>query len=128
MHSDLSIPLPVDKFDIARARKVVAIGLPNVEPILPTLFEWTQDLKWPVAHVLCPFLSKSGAAAIPSLRFVLSSTNDAWKYAVLYGVVKPSRELCGLIRPELVRLATTPTIGEITEGVDQLAVELLARK
>src|SRR6476660_571955 len=105
MHSHLSIPLPVDKFDTARARQIVAIGLPNVEPILPTLFEWAQDLRWPVAHVLCPFLAKTGAAALPSLRFVLASADDAWKYAVLYGVVKPSRDLCRLILPELTRLA-----------------------
>ena len=48
MPIDLTAHLSVDKTDAAAASKVVAIGFPSVEPVLPRLLEWLHNMNWPV--------------------------------------------------------------------------------
>lgn len=112
---------PADKFDTSTAEAIVASG----DATDPDLLEWIQDLNWPVARVLAPFLANAGGIVAPSIRRILESNDETWKSSVVSGVVAKSTELIALLQPELKRIAITPTSGERSEGLDQIVVELL---
>jgi hypothetical protein len=119
--------MPSDKYDTERAEALIALGYPAVDPVLPTLLEWMQDLNWPIANVLRPFLVGIGASLAPYVRTVLGTTDDTWKWSLLQGIVMSSPELAESLRPELTRLVESPTPCEVHEEVSQLAQEILAR-
>lgn len=113
-----------DKFDTAAAEAIVASG----DTTDPALLQWVQDLNWPVASVLTPFLARGGHTVAPGIRQVLASTDDTWKYSVLVGVVAKSFELIALLRNDLERLANEPTSGERAEELHEVAAVLLESK
>ena len=125
MSPDISTLLPRDKSDTKKAEAIVALGYPAVELILAELVEWMQDVNWPVAQVLQPFLASVGTPLAPHVRRVLSATDEVWKHWILYCVVRESPELAASLSTELRRLATLPTPGEIQEDIDALAREIL---
>ena len=112
---------PSDKFDVKTAQAISASG----NPPEAVLLEWIQDLNWPVAHILAPFLASSGAAIAPGIREVLCANDETWKYSVLIGVVAESAELKVILRSDLERIRDTPTRGEEAEGLPSLAIEIL---
>ena len=127
MTKDLTALLPVSKFDTAKAEELVTLGFPEVEPVLPQILEWLQDLNWPVAAIFRPFLVRVGQPIAPFIRDILSGSDDGWKYCVLNGLVGESAELAHALRPELKRLAANPTQGELTEEVNHVAIEILSQ-
>lgn len=44
MPPDLAMLLPNDKPDTDKAEAIVALDFPTVEPTLPALLEWLQDI------------------------------------------------------------------------------------
>lgn len=125
MRPDLSTLLPQDKIQTEKAEAIVALGFPAVEPILPALVEWMQDINWPVAQVLQPFLAGIGAPLAPHVRRVLETTDEIWKYWVLRCIVRESSELAESLQTELLRLAQSPTSSELKEEIDVQAREIL---
>jgi len=111
----------VDKFDTRAAEAIVATGNAATSELL----EWVQDMNWPVAQVLAPFLASAGSDIVPGIRQVFASNDDTWKWNVVVGVVARSSELTALLRPELERIVHAPTAGERSEGLDQVVAELL---
>jgi len=128
MHPELAVLVPTSKLEMEKAKGIVALGFPAVEPILPDLLKWIQDINWPVARILAPFLASVGAPLAPHIRRVLATTDDLWKYWVISAVVANSNELRAEIEPELLRLASSPTAGERAEEVDIVAKEVLRRR
>lgn len=123
--SDLAALLPRDKHDTARAEAIIQLGFPAVEPVLPALLEWMQDMNWPVARILQPFLASIGVALAPHIRNILETEDHIWKYWVLLAIVAKSDELQAALEPELDRIAHQPTPGEQTEEVHIVAREIL---
>jgi len=126
MPESMRVLVPVDKFDIVRAEQLVALGYPAVAEVLPSLLEWVQDLNWPVARILQPFLATIGEPLAPYIRDVLKTTDETWKWSVLQGVVSQSHELVESLRSDLRRLAESPTSSEVQEELQALSQELLA--
>jgi hypothetical protein len=125
MVSALRAMLPRNKLDTERAKAIVSLGFPAAEPILPELLEWVQDGNWPVAQVFFPFLAEIGGHLAPHLRKVLETRDESWKWFVMGQIVASSKELASILRPELMRIATSPSVGEKAEGLDSLAKEIL---
>jgi hypothetical protein len=119
--------LPRDKFDIQNAEAVVKAGYPAVEAVLPDLLAWMQDMNWPVARVLQPFLAEIGPPLVPHIRSIVGSSDEVWKFWIVTSIVGESVELSRLLRPELERLANSANAGEQAEGVDAAARSILAR-
>lgn len=118
---DAETMIPKDKSDIDTALAIVDAG----GAADAALLEWVQDLNWPVARVLAPFLASAGAVVAPGIRDVFASDDDTWKSSIINGVVARSQELIQLLRPELQRIADMPTAGERLEGLDLTVEEML---
>lgn len=126
MSTDLTTLVPVTKFETEKARALVQLGFPAVEPVVPKILEWLQDLNWPVGRVFQPFLASIGQPLAPYIRDILQGQDDGWKYSVLRAVVDKSPELARDLRPELERMAKIPSAGESQEEVNLIAIEILA--
>ena len=127
MRPDLVALLPCDKIETEKAEAIVALGFPAVAPVLPMLVEWMQDINWPVAQTLQPFLARIGAPLAPHIRRVLETNDEIWKYWVVRCVVGESADLAQALKPELQRLVSAPTLGEAEEEVDQMARAILEK-
>jgi hypothetical protein len=131
MHSAKTMPDPHsylirNKSDIEHAEALVNLGYPVVEPVLPHLLEWVQDGNWPVAHVVAPFLAKIGLPVVPAVREVLGSGDEVWKYFCIMLVVgHMTPEVSATLRPELERIALSPTSSEQHEEVQLVAQDVL---
>jgi hypothetical protein len=119
--------VPQDKFDTARARAAVIAGYPAVKPILPHLLEWLQDINWPVAQILYPFLASIGTPLVPYIQHVLETDDEIWKHWVITIVISESPEVSAHFRETLKRIADSPTEGEAEEGLNQAAQEVLEK-
>jgi hypothetical protein len=102
MTIDLTELIPVTKFETEKASALVQLGFPAVEPVMPQILEWVQDLNWPVGHVFQPFLARIGQPLAPYIRAILAGQDDCWKYSLLQAVVGQSAELARALRPELI--------------------------
>ncbi len=117
--------IPAGKHDLTRARAVTGLSFDEVQPVIAELLTWVQDMNWPVAGVLAPWLSSLGAPLAPYIRDVLNGDDEVWKYWLIGSVVSGSPALREELRPELTRIAGEPTEGERREEVDVQAQALL---
>jgi hypothetical protein len=125
MPINLAALIPATKHDMEKASALVQLGFPVVEPVIPQILEWLQDLNWPVVAVFRPFLVSIGEPLAPYVRTVLAGDDDIWKYNLLSIVVERSPRLARNLRPELERIAAAPSEGESAEEVDDVALEIL---
>lgn len=119
--------IPNTKFETDRASALVQLGFPAAEPALPQMLEWLQDLNWPVAGIFQPFLKGIGRPLAPYVRNILCGDDDGWKYSLLTAVVAQSPELALALKPELERIASKPSSGELDEDVSAVAIEILTK-
>lgn len=83
----------------------MSYGNSGVAPILPVLIYWIQDLNWPVAQELAPFLAQTGAPLKQPVIDVLKIQDTVWKYWVVSKLVNtPDLQLAKAIGPELQQL------------------------
>ena len=123
---DLKACVPKDKFDEAAVAAAQAAGFPALNPVLPNLLEWLQDINWPVARGLVPVLAGAGPEIVPHIRVVLAGDDGMWKSVLigwLIGELDPG--VRALLMDDLVRLAEAPTHDDKYEDVDEYAQDLL---
>jgi Domain of unknown function (DUF5071) len=119
--------VPTHKLDLERAQAAVAAGYPRVVPILDDLLMCIQDVNWPVARVLLPFLAGLGSPLVPHVRRILSSEDHVWKYNVIAFVIAECETLRREFEPELCRLVASPTEVEKIEELPIVAADALGR-
>lgn len=120
--------LPKHKFDLENANAVVNLGYPAIAPVLSDLFMWIQDINWPVAQIVAPFLATIGTPIIPEIRKILKTNDGVWKLWVLgYVVSNSSVEVITSLKDDLLRIVTNPTEDEIIEEVVEKAQVILSR-
>jgi hypothetical protein len=122
---DLRSLIPRSKFDGERAEAAIALGYPAVEPILPDLLRWLQDMNWPIARKLAEFIAGIGAPVAPHLRMIFAGNDNTWKYWLIGDVIGCNAELFDLFKDELIRIANNPTPDERQEELDERAREVL---
>ena len=116
------------KSDLDNANRLVEMGHPAVTPVLSHMVEWIQDMNWPVAHVVAPFLGSLGDAMVPEVRKVLDSDDLIWKYWMISEVVaRLPTDIVAVFRSDLERLAYHSTSEERKEGLEEEALEQLQR-
>jgi hypothetical protein len=117
--------VPRDKHDHESADRAIAAGYPAVEPVLWHLLEWIQDMNWPVAQTLAPFLASIGMPLVPHIKKVFETDDEIWKYWIMGVIFLESPEVAEAFRDELIRIAYTPTESEIMEEIPERALDVL---
>jgi hypothetical protein len=123
---DIHDLVPKNKGDLKTADAAIRAGYPAVEPIIADLIEWLQDLNWPVAKKLLPFLQSIGEPLAPHIWRVLGTDDPGWKYWVLTTLIPTlPAESATQFRRELERLGYEPSLGERSHELDEQAREVL---
>jgi hypothetical protein len=125
--SDIQTLIPQHKSDLEPAIKAIEAGFPTVAPILPDLLEWLQDINWPVARILAPFLATIGIPLIPHIQEILKTDDEIWKYWIIVSIINNSPELAKAFRADLERLAKAPEENEAREELNLVAQEVLEK-
>lgn len=118
--------VPKNKFDDTSIDTLKRLSYEEIEPIVPDLLEWLQDMNWPVASevrdVLTPFIDQ----LFPEFQKIFTSNDGLWKYWILscFGDNTTDKRFID----EMKRMAISPTEDEITEEVDIYAREILERR
>jgi hypothetical protein len=119
--------LPKDKHDeeaICRARNV---GFPALNPLLPALLEWLQDINWPVAIPIAELLASSGNEIVPHIRKVFDSDDAIWKYWILKALCPNLRSsVLTMLRSDIERLSQSSILDADQEDVRDAAKALLS--
>jgi len=121
----MNMRLPGDKYDVLAVERLVQAGPKSALPHLAELLTWMQDLNWPVAQALQPFLAEIGLPLEPYIRAVLASDDEGWKFWTISAVVGESLPLARVFEPELRRMASSPSPGERLECLQERAMEIL---
>nr|GAT54160.1 predicted protein [Mycena chlorophos] len=100
----------------------------EMQPLIPGLLSWLQDVNWPMCSASCEQLSRFLVLAIEGARSVLQHLNGddgEWEYNLLrfVGTVPPA--LREPLRPEIERIAQRPTASEVDNELSELVIELL---
>lgn len=120
------IYLPRDKHDFERVKQLHNLESSIVIDLIPNLVEWLQDINWPISTEIATFLLRYPEETIPHIKDVLKSNDDIWKeWSLRYFVNELPKHLIKEFHPELIRIANTPTKGELLEEVNETALMLL---
>ncbi|QDT01340.1 DUF5071 domain-containing protein [Adhaeretor mobilis] len=126
MAIDVREHLPRDKFDIANAEALIALGHPAVSPVLPDLLEWLQDCNWPVSKPIGDFLTTLPNEMAPLIWTVLRGNDHVWKYWCIFRLISTMpADTAEQFRSELARLAEDPTETERQEELHEVAKDAL---
>ena len=82
MDEEIKKLIPKSKHDHEAADSAAA-GYPVAAPILPNLLETVQDMNWPVAQTLAPFLATIGEPLAPHIRKIFETDDKIWKAWVI---------------------------------------------
>jgi Domain of unknown function (DUF5071) len=117
--------LPHDKNDVDAVRRVVDVGYPTVEPILPDLLKWIREPEWPVCKPIAVFLVQIGEPLVPWLQRTLVRRDGRSLIEPLIREVLPHwpREYISPLTPFVDQQAIHGLYGS-----DLPALDLLVRK
>lgn len=118
--------IPKHKHDIERAENLKNYSYSQLKPIIPELLEWLQDLNWPVAKPVSEYLESINGNISKEILDIFETNDDVWKYWIISFFGKITNDK--FIRDEIIRIATNPTQGEISEEVDKIANEIILKR
>lgn len=118
--------IPNDKHDLDSVWRLQQYTAVEIADILPELFEWLQDINWPVAKELTKVLPKYGNVLIPHIEVALTSGDPQWQFSLLQFLIRElPKETSILLSDTILRIADAPTQSEILEDIHILARETL---
>lgn len=122
--------IPKSKHDTDLIDELACHNYPFYRPILNDLFEWIQDINWPVAQKIVPLLAHAGTDVIPYVRKILATDDTMWMYWTLEILLHhfhpdDTRNIVTELHVELLQKHTSPTSNEHQDEVDLQAGELL---
>ncbi|MDQ0891389.1 hypothetical protein QFZ81_006477 [Paenibacillus sp. V4I9] len=123
---DFGIYLPRDKHDFERVNQLRNLDDSILIAIIPNLVEWLQDINWPISSEVAKLLLKHPEETIPHIKDVLITNDDIWKeWSLRYFVKELPIHLIQEFKTDLIRIANTPTKGELLEEVNETALMIL---
>jgi hypothetical protein len=124
--ADNKMRLPADKADVNAATALADFPPESLEPHIPRLLEWLQDMNWPVARPVAAALSRCSVALVDPIRAVLLGNDDIWKAWVLHLLCEVQPVVRRALRTEVSRICEMPSALEIQEGACDAAHEVLS--
>ncbi|QGK75192.1 DUF5071 domain-containing protein [Flavobacterium sp. SLB02] len=119
---DIKNLIPKDKFDLETVEKLKQHSFDDIQPIVPDLLEWLQDINWPISQPIAEFLLPFSEKIAPEIVKILKSKDEMWKYCILMAFGKNIKNT--LVLKEINRIAENPTQDEIDDGVNEIANEI----
>lgn len=120
---DIRTLIPKNKGDDESIDELKKLSFEEIEPIVPDLLIWIQDINWPIsgdiADLLTPFIDK----IIPDIIKILRSDDPLWKLWTLTLLAR--RTTNPVLLKEIKRIAEFPTPNEISEEVNIEAIAIL---
>lgn len=118
--------IPAHKSDFETLNRLKACEKNVVRPLIPELFDWLQDINWPISSDLSDILLNFDDELIPHIRKVLQSDDGTWKYSILIKLVcKMSISNRVKLIPDLKKLSASKESYDLDEGLDELSMEIL---
>lgn len=126
--AELKKLLPKDKHDDSNIEGLFSLSDADIEPLIPELLEWLQDMNWSVSEKIADVLSYRYKIAEPYVIALLSpsQSDEIWKYWLIKELIPKfgssvSAELSNAVR----RISESPTDSERAEEVDTAAKDYL---
>jgi Domain of unknown function (DUF5071) len=120
--------IPKTKDDLTAIHYLQLCSFDEIKDDINVLLEYLQDLHWNVARDIGAYLAPYVNNFSMELLRILSSNDNEWKFGILTGLVAESKvELNQELIAALNRIAKNPTDGEIYEGVNILAENIIQK-
>lgn len=120
--------IPRDKFDFETVNELKKLSKESLKPIVPQLFEWTQDMNWPIARDIAKILINLGRDSLPEIRKILSGEDADWIYFCLSFIVAEMQfDIIEDLRTELERFSLHSTEYEQYVGLNVEAQKILEK-
>ena len=119
MPDELMEYLPTSKWDPDAIQRLSQLDPEKRNILLPQLLVWIQDINWPNAGKIVPFLIVGSKEIIPEIEWVLNGQDDVWKGNCIRHILThlPPETVQPLL-PVLKRIVETPTANEKAEEID----------
>ncbi|KZT25882.1 hypothetical protein NEOLEDRAFT_283846 [Neolentinus lepideus HHB14362 ss-1] len=119
--------LPKGKSDYEAVEQLNALSSTEIEPLIPELLTWLQDVNWPIFSPVLDLLARHPRLLVEPVRRVLQGDDDAWIAYCVGNLVKDRlpREQQISLKLELERIANNPTDAEKEWEVQDDAQEVL---
>ncbi len=120
--------IPKDKLDTKTAEKLNKYSYEEIKPIIPDLFEWIQDMNWPVARIVAEYLITISENLTTQIVEVLNSNDEMWKYWCIevFGIYSKKP-----MHPDVLeivnRIANNPTLEEREYNISEQAIRALKK-
>jgi hypothetical protein len=118
--------IPIDKFDIKKVKELKKLSDEEIQPILPELFAWIEDINWPVAKELVKVLPIFNEAILPYVKDLWQNPDGLREYSIYYCMLpRLNIRQLELLSNELQRIAYKPTDFEQQEEYDKIVLKYL---
>lgn len=122
---DIKNLIPKHKSDFETVESLKKYNFQQIQPIIPDLLEWLQDMNWPISKTLADFLIPFTDHISSELIKILKTDDEMWKYWILLSFGKIIKNK--MVLNEIERIAKKPTQGEIENDVFEIAIEIVNR-
>lgn len=115
--------IPKNKHDRHGITELKKLSFEEIEPIVPKLLEWLQDMNWPVAEPVANVLKPFADRITPQIIDILRTDDNMWKYWILLSLTENTND--PLLLSEIERIAKSPTNLEMEDEVHLAASAIL---
>jgi len=125
---DISFFIPANKHDFEAVERIKNADPKDVEEHLPQIFEWIEDINWPVAQELVKVLAGFDDLIMPFVIDLIRNPDGLREYSIYYFMLPllTNRQL-QLLKEELERVAHNPSPFEKDEEYDKIALKYLQK-
>jgi hypothetical protein len=115
--------IPKNKHDHEVIDDLKKLSFEQLQPIVPDLLEWLQDMNWPIARPVADILKPFADKIAPDIIKIFKTDDGIWKMWVLVNLTVNATDPALLI--EIERIAKFPTRDEVEEEANLEAIAIL---
>lgn len=120
--------IPKHKSDFEAVERIKNADMNSIQPELSQIFEWVEDINWPIAQELTSILVKFDEHIMPFLRDLMKKPDGLREYSLFYYMLPLlSTKQLMLLKGDLERVAYNPFQFEREEEYDRIALEHLQK-
>ena len=120
--------VPKNIFDFSGIEELKKLSDEEIAPVIPDLLAWMKDMNWPVAKEMPDLLALHQKVLIPHIIEILQpeQPDGDWKtYIIDFLLPLLDEKYLLMLKSSLERIAQNPTSGEIAEGTNMAAEDIL---